>query len=538
MSLGSTARSVLRTTAYAALFGFLLSSCPETSASAQSVEQTLSPQKLQKISTVDERFQSYNVEAVEVTGGRFWKPYDTAKNGGSTQQRDRAPMFSGAAANMFTQKPPIDLTNRRLRTLAKALGPAYLRMSGSWQNATYFHDSDAPAPAVPPAGFNGVMTRAQLKGVIDFARDSNADFMTSFATSMGTRDEKGVWTSEQATRFNDYIRSFGGKIAATEFMNEPTLATMSGVPKGYGPTEYARDAKLFRAWLKQASPGTLFVGPGGEGEGMGWHQPEAMHRIPSEELLKASGPIYDVYSFHFYSAISERCSKMLGGGVTASEALLPSWFQIPDKVYAFYAGFRDRYEPGKPIWVTETGEAACGGDRFASTYLDTFRYLNELGALAKHGVQVVAHNTLAETDYALIDGDTFSPRPDYWGALLWRRFMGTTVLDAGPPQNKNVYVYAHCARGIDGAVSTLVLNPSPDVVNIKGEGPSEVYQLTAKELQATEVFLNGTPLQMTASDELPRLMPVKSSSVVKLRPFSIAFLIYTKAANPACRVEV
>jgi hypothetical protein len=25
--------------------------------------------------TVDERFQSYNIEMIEVTGGRFWKPY-------------------------------------------------------------------------------------------------------------------------------------------------------------------------------------------------------------------------------------------------------------------------------------------------------------------------------------------------------------------------------------------------------------------------------------------------------------------------------
>src|SRR6185312_12111349 len=221
MSRRSAAVSILRITAYAALFGFVSSNSPEISASAQSVEQTLSPQKLLKIATVDDRFQSYNVEAVEVTGGRFWKPYDT-RNGSSTQQRDTAPMFSGPAANMFTQRPPIDLTNRRLRTLAKALGPAYMRMSGSWQNATYFDDSDTPAPAVPPAGFNGVMTRAQVKSVIDFARDSNADFMTSFATSMGTRDEKGVWKSEQATRFADYIRSIGGKIAATEFMNEPT----------------------------------------------------------------------------------------------------------------------------------------------------------------------------------------------------------------------------------------------------------------------------------------------------------------------------
>jgi hypothetical protein len=30
---------------------------------------------LLKLGTVSDRFQSYNIEMVEVTGGRFWKPY-------------------------------------------------------------------------------------------------------------------------------------------------------------------------------------------------------------------------------------------------------------------------------------------------------------------------------------------------------------------------------------------------------------------------------------------------------------------------------
>ena len=30
---------------------------------------------MRRIGTVDERFQSYNIEMVEVIGGRFWRPY-------------------------------------------------------------------------------------------------------------------------------------------------------------------------------------------------------------------------------------------------------------------------------------------------------------------------------------------------------------------------------------------------------------------------------------------------------------------------------
>jgi hypothetical protein len=35
----------------------------------------LSPASMARIGTIDERFQSYNVEMLEVTGGKFWRPY-------------------------------------------------------------------------------------------------------------------------------------------------------------------------------------------------------------------------------------------------------------------------------------------------------------------------------------------------------------------------------------------------------------------------------------------------------------------------------
>ena len=42
-------------------------------------ELSLAPASMARIGTVDERFQSYNIEMVEVTGGRFWKPYPSAR---------------------------------------------------------------------------------------------------------------------------------------------------------------------------------------------------------------------------------------------------------------------------------------------------------------------------------------------------------------------------------------------------------------------------------------------------------------------------
>lgn len=49
--------------------------------------------------------------------------------------------------------------------------------------------------------------------------------------------------------------------------------------------------------------------------------------------------------------------------------------------------------------------------------------------MAKRGVKVIFHNTLGSSEYGLIDQNTLTPRPNYWGALLWRKLMGPAVLD-------------------------------------------------------------------------------------------------------------
>jgi hypothetical protein len=491
-----------------------------------------------KLATVDERFQSYNIEAVEVTGGRFWKPYSAEQRTDTGNPKDSAAQAGGIPADLFQYRPPIDLSNKRLRVLGSALGPAYIRVSGTWRNATYFHDADTPAPKDPPVGFKNVLTRQEWKGVVDFAAQTGSKIITSVATSEGTRDKNGIWTSDQAARLFRFTRSTGGSIAATEFMNEPTLAARGGgVPDGYGPEAYGRDVKVFHAWLKKESPETLFLGPGGEGEGMNWHQPATMQRIPSEELLRVTASEYDVYSYHFYSAISSRCSGVIGGGIPQSEALSPQWFAIPERVNAFYTGLRDQYLPAKPVWVTETGEAACGGDRWASTFLDTFRYLNELGALARHGVQVVAHNTLAASDYALLDEDTYRPRPDYWGALLWRRFMGTTVLDTGPAPSEDLHLYAHCLRNDRGGVALLAINAGTQDALFDLGAPAELYELSAPEIDSETVRLNGHPLTLTPDDQIPPLPGKKIGKRVTIAPHTIDFLLLRSAQNQACLAD-
>jgi hypothetical protein len=471
-------------------------------------EPAVTPGNMLRIGEVDARFQSYNIEMVTVTGGQFWKPY------GARPDRE-----------LYAERPPIDLANPRLRKLAAALGPAYMRVSGSWANATYFADSDESSDP-PPAGYNGVLTRRQWRGVIDFAAAVDARIVTSFAVSPGSRDAGGTWSPEQAERLLAYTRSLGARVAVAEFMNEPDLAPQNAAPSGYDAAAYGRDFRTFRDFMKTASPETLLAGPGSIGEAA-----NSSSRLAPGSLLAASGGV-DVISYHHYGTLSPRC----GGRDRPAQALTEGKLSRADQALGFYKALRDQYAPGKPIWLTETADAACGGNPWDATFLDSFRYLDQLGRLAKSGVEIVMHNTLSGSDYGLLDEQTFAPRPNYWAALLWHRLMGATILDGGALAQSGLHVHAHCDLGKSGGVTVLVINSSGKRHAFTLPLAAIRYTLHAPKLQSGTVQLNDASLSLRENDALPEIAGAPAAAgVIAFAPRTITFLAIPTAANPACR---
>jgi len=284
----------------------------------------------------------------------------------------------------------------------------------------------------------------------------------------------------------------------------------------------------------------VFLGPGSDGEGVPLGNALTAGSMPflkSEDLLAAAGPGFDAFSYHFYGAVSNRCASIGQGATTTPDAALSAgWLSRTDTDEAFYQGLRDRFEPGKPLWVTETADAACGGNPWASTLLDSFRYLNQLGSLSKSGVQVVIHNTLASSDYGLLDENSFSPRPNYWAALLWRKLMGTVVLNAGTIPPPALHLYAHCLRGQPGGVALLAINTDSSAHGLDMRAPSERYTLSADRLEDSIVKLNGSELKLGAGDALPQMIGAPlSAGEVALAPDTITFFAIPNADNPACR---
>ena len=494
----------------------------------------VNPKDMKHIGSVDERYQSYNVEMVEVVGGEFWKPYkmmDSLPSLSTTATYD----ISQKNEQMYRKLSPINLADKRLLNLAKALAPAYVRVSGTWANAIYFQDNDASPMAKAPAGFVNVLTRRQWKGVIDFLKATNSKLVTSFAVSNGVRDARGVWAPKEAQKLANYTKSLGGEIAAAELFNEPTMPTAGGaINKNYNATNFAKDVAAYTAWARKEVPNMLLLGPGSVGEGipgvnfaMG-----GMKILPTDSMMSAEPkPVFDIFSYHYYGAASMRMMRSGPFSVKAENALSPAWLQRTDTVAAYYAGLRDKYNPGKPLWITETAEAAAGGDPFSATYLDCFRYLYQLGSLAKKGLKVIMHNTLAASEYSLIDQDTHLPKPNYWAALLWAKLMGTEVFEAGKGM-PGVYLFAHNLKGHEGGIALLVINTNKQKASLNVPSNAEQYTLTSKELQGETVQLNGQDLKLGADDMPPPIAGRKiNKGKIELPATSITFIAFADAGN-------
>jgi heparanase len=533
MELGVSNVRFLRVLLVGALMTMLADVLPAQENSGAKVN----PSTMPKVATVDARFLSFNVEMVEVTGGRFWAPYKSnASAKGPTTAPPVANQPVGGMSSTYEYRPPIDLASTRLRKLAAALAPSYMRVSGTWQNSTYFQNDDESILKDPPPGYGDVLSRAEWKGVVDFARAVDAGLVTSVSVSIGTRDANGAWLPDQAKAVMEYTKSAGGSIAATEFMNEPTFPTVgTAAYKSYDAAGYARDLKIFEPLLREEFPKAIFLGPGGVSLGGTLPPAGAQSRMGGmtvDSLMIASGPIYDAYSYHFYGAISARC----GGKTSIAQALTAGYLDETIAAEAENAAFRDKYLPGKPIWLTETGEAACGGDQLASQFVDSFRFLNQLAALAQKGVQVVIHNTLAASDYGLIKEGTFDPRPNYWAAVVWKRTMGTVVLDPEVMNPSGLKVYAQCMIGHKGGVTVLAMNIDPAEEHaLTIPKPADRYTLTAAELTSETLLLNGVALQAGNDGTVPEMKGEKvKAGTLPLAPASITFLTIPSAGNTNC----
>ena len=488
---------------------------------------------LNVIRTVDPRLASYNVEMTEVTGGTFWKAYTPEQIAGTEKFPSLKSMED--VAGLMQWYDPIDLYNPRLRKLAKALGSLWIRVSGTWSTKTYYDFEGKYADGGIPEGYQSVLHKDQWIGVLEFVKAVDGKLLVSVNNCPGLHSAEEPWHPAQAEQLFAFSKEYGVPISAVEFMNEPNMMEGSGAPKGYTPAHFVRDQDLFHNWVRKNYPECIVVGPSttdssavamGPGDKGGAGVGDVMYSCTTDELFAGAQTRPDIFSYHYYNGISERLESMMPAAHwSAEEAQSEEYLATSGHIARVYGAFRDKYTPGAPMWVTESGDAGGGGDTWGSTYLEVLRTLNELGEFATVTDGIIFHNTLASSDYGWLKHGSFEPRPNYFAVLLWNTLMGTTVYDSKIPASEGAHVYCHSRKdGKDGCVYLVINNSKTDVTTVELPKDADAYVLDGNgDMRSTVMYLNGKALTLGENDALPEMNGKAVSGAVELAPGSCAF---------------
>ena len=491
---------------------------------------TLDRNKLTYLRKVDPMLTSYNVEMTEITGGTFWRSYTPEQIAG------KEPFVAGTSFDtMMEYFPAVDLYDQKLRKLAKAIGPMWVRVSGSWATKTYY-DFDGKGM---PEGYQSALTRQQWVNLINFVDALGAKLLISVANCEGLHHADEPWNPSEAEKIFALSKELGHPIDAVEFTNEPNMFVVTGFPVGYTAEHFRRDQDLFHRWVRENYPETVVVGPctvdgnavsmgpgGGEKSSAGIGAAFGT-TATTEELMDGCVEKLDVFSYHYYNGISERLAAVMPTAHwLAEQATSEPYLAMAGACARAFAPYRDKYVPGGEMWVTESGDAGGGGDTWASTYLDVLRTLNELGDFASVTDGVIFHNTLASSDYGFLKHGTFEPRPNYFAALLWNRLMGHTVYASGEQIREGAHVYCHSRKDGKEGRAYLIINNSAEATKVELPGEAQAYVLGGNgDLRSRVMYLNGKPLTLGENDELPAMDGESVSGTVELPAYCCAFYV-------------
>jgi len=201
-----------------------------------------------------------------------------------------------------------------------------------------------------------------------------------------------------------------------------------------------------------------------------------------------------------------------------SQVCITTWEQIGKPV-------------GMELWVTETSSSYNGIDEVMNAFYNGFWYLTSLGQYAKTGVKRHSRWCLEGGDqftFVNISESTFSVLPDYWVAILFKRLVGTKVLQATSSFTQTL-VYAHCGKA-PGSVTLIVINPSSASVTLNLTGLTSLqrseYIFTADSLSSYVIKLNSKPLYINSDGSLPMMTGIPGSGQPVLPAYSYGYLVF------------
>ncbi|XP_024154685.1 heparanase [Oryzias melastigma] len=464
------------------------------------------------------------------------------------------------------------LRSQKIRTLAGALSPAFVRFGGTRQDFMVFdpvgrQDATAAPPADDcgaarlPAWLEGSLKQNWTQQLLLLQKEEQqreyrrtrfteltVDQLQSFSSCCGLdlifglnallRTPRNSWNSSNAAALLRYCEARRYRMS-WELGNEPnSFEKKAGIRVDGG--QLGRDFTRLRTMLSQSS---LYRDAGLFGPDVG--QPRDHRADILGGFLQSGGGAIDACTWHHYYVNGREASleNFLDPEILDSLAVKTS--EVLETV--------KEASPGTPVWLGETSSAFGGGaPGLSDSFVAGFMWLDKLGVAARMGLGVVMRQVLVGAgSYHLLDDD-LNPLPDFWLSVLHKRLVGPEVLKVetvSEDGDRRVRSYLHCASRKsyrDGAVVLMSMNLGQRPVRMRVPVPVsnstvETFVLQSDRpgedgLRSRSVKLNGVLLEMLDDETLPRLSgaPLPPSDHLQLPAYSLAFFVFTDAGAAAC----
>jgi heparanase 1 len=465
---------------------------------------------------VSKNYLSFAIDTALMVGGKWWSGGDGTSGGRGT-----------------VRTKPLDWKNPELIKLTKALSPAILRIGGSEADHLYYTLEREPIRNLPDH-FDTQLLITQMSDLFTFLKLTETELFFTLNAGPGFRNKKGEIQTEKFEKLFSFFNEKAADIPLTlELGNEINAFWLNfGWKHQPSSKQFADDYVQTRKKVQESLSHVKLAGPAHAF----WPilgEPLSALTSKLRKVVKHIGDM-DVITWHYYPVQSSRCAAAVRKAKPGRLVKVKNLDEV-SKWAKKVKSWRDKYSPDSEIWLGETGGAQCGGqagmtDRFEGV----FWWIDQLGQLALLDHQVMIRQSLVGGDYALLERNTFAPRPGYYASLLWKQYMGSKVLSV-TSNNKSIRTYAHCNPG--KGVSLLVINLDKDSQSINLPKGMKTYSkrdtLTADSLDSKTVKLNGVTLNHPSDFELGQSVTKNVIDLV-LPARSITFMKFENFQSKTC----
>ncbi|PVD35611.1 hypothetical protein C0Q70_02574 [Pomacea canaliculata] len=303
-----------------------------------------------------------------------------------------APAFTSVRVCVST----FDFRSTKVKNLAHALSPSYLRLGGTMADSLYFQSGISQSSHEVEEKNVGITNRPQFNMTAEQFDDINL-----FACTVGwdfimdlnvlTRFPNDSWNPSNARELLRYGSEKNYSIVGFQLGNVLSLLVQ----------RQQQTENFFQSFL--ADGGAAVV------------KASSLHQY-------YMGGHNAVLKDYIDVAVMNRLVPFLQSALSQTRSVLP----------------------GLPLWLTETSSSSSGGTpNVADRFVAGFLWLDKLGVSSTMGVEAVFRQDFYGSNYGLLDSH-LNPNPDYWLTLLFKRLVRGPVFNVTGASD--VRVYAACAN--------------------------------------------------------------------------------------------